>query len=124
MSIDPMRTLDETVSRHDVVGLLAVDPKFDWAKDIAFHRDVWVLKFQFKPMRMIWVDIPQPGGFMQRKLIWYMVYVVTNTGKIMHPVEDVNCPTRRSTRRNFTRCRRSIVRSASCPSSCWKATST
>ena len=59
-TIDPMRTLEETVSRHDVVGLLAVDPKFDWAKDIAFRRDVWVLEFQFKPMRMIWVDVPQP----------------------------------------------------------------
>jgi hypothetical protein len=92
ISIDPMRTLEETVSRHDVVGLLAVDPKFDWAKDIAFHHDVWVLKFQFKPMRMIWVDIPQPSGFMQRKLIWYMVYVVTNTGKLMHPVQDVKLP--------------------------------
>ena len=81
--------LDETVSRHDVVGLLAVDPKFDWAKEIPFHRDMWVLKFQFKPMRMIWVDVPQPSGYMQRKPIWYMVYVVTNTGKVMHPVEDV-----------------------------------
>jgi hypothetical protein len=91
-SVDPMRVLDESVSRHDVVELLAVDPKFDWAKDIAFHRDVWVLRFEFKPMRMIWVDIPQASGKMQRKLIWYMVYVVTNPGKIMHPVEDVKLP--------------------------------
>lgn len=89
-TIDPMRSLGETVSQHDVVGLLAVDPKFDWAKDIAFRHDVWVLKFQFKPMRMIWVDVPQAGGNMQRKLIWYMVYEVTNTGKLMHPVEDVD----------------------------------
>ena len=29
---------------------------------------------------------------MQRKLIWYMVYSVTNTGKVMHPVEDVELP--------------------------------
>lgn len=87
-TIDPMRALEETVSRHDVVGLLAVDPQFDWAKDIAFRHDVWVLKFQFKPMRMIWVDVPQVGGNMERKLIWYMVYEVTNTGKLMHPVED------------------------------------
>ena len=33
ISIDPMRKLEESVSRHDVVELLAVDPKFDWAKD-------------------------------------------------------------------------------------------
>lgn len=92
ISVDPMRTLDESVSRHDVVELLAVDPKFDWAKDIAFRHDVWVLKFQFKPVRMIWVDVPQAGGNMERKLIWYMVYVVTNSGKVMHPVEDVDLP--------------------------------
>jgi hypothetical protein len=91
-TIDPMRALDEAVSRHDVVELLAVDPKFDWAKDIAFRRDVWALEFQFKPMRMIYVDIPQASGRMQRKLIWYMVYVVTNPGKVMHPVEDVKLP--------------------------------
>ena len=88
-TIDPMRSLDETEGRHDVVELTAVDSKFDWAKDIAFRRDVWALEFQFKPVRMIWVDIPQPDGLMQRNLIWYMVYCVTNPGKIMHPVEDV-----------------------------------
>ena len=89
ISIDPMRTLEETVSRHDLVGLLAIDPQFDWAKNVTFHHDVWVLKFQFKPMRIIWVDVPQTSGLMQRKPIWYMVYVVTNTGKVMHPVQDV-----------------------------------
>ena len=88
ITVDPMRKLEETVSRHDMVGLLAVDPKFDWAKDITFRHDVWALEFQFKPMRMIWVDVPQPGGKMQRKLIWYLVYKVTNSGKILHPVED------------------------------------
>ena len=89
-SVDPMRVLDETVSRHDVVELLAIDPKFPGAKNVPFRRDVWVLDFKFKPVRMIWVDIPQPSGRMQRKLIWYMVYSVTNTGKTLHPVEDVD----------------------------------
>ena len=87
-TVDSMRALDESVSRHDVVELLAFDPSFDWAKDIPFRHDVWVLEFKFKPMRMIWVDVPQTGGRMQRKLVWYMVYSVTNPGKIMHPVED------------------------------------
>jgi hypothetical protein len=97
-TVDPMRALDETVSRHDVVELLALDPEFPGAKappkfpeaKPPFRRDIWVLDFQFKPVRMIRVDIPQPSGFMQRKLIWYMVYSVTNTGKILHPVEDVD----------------------------------
>jgi hypothetical protein len=92
ISIDPMQKLEESVSRHDVVELLAVDPKFDWAKDIAFRHDVWVLKFQFKSMRIIWVDVPERSGKMQRKPIWYMVYVVTNVGKVLHPVQDVKLP--------------------------------
>ncbi len=41
---------------------------------------------------MIYVDVPQPSGMMQRKLIWYMVYAVTNTGKTMVPVKDAALP--------------------------------
>ena len=88
----PTPSTVDTVSRHNVVELLAADPKFDWARDVLFRHDVWVLKFQFKPMRMIWVDVPQSDGRMQRKLIWYMVYSVTNLGKIMHPVETADLP--------------------------------
>jgi len=87
-AVDSARQLAEATSRHDVVELLAVDPNFDWAKDVPFRYDVWSLEFRFKPMRMIWVDVPQRSGQMRRKLIWYMVYSATNTGKIMHPVED------------------------------------
>ena len=92
ISVDPLRKLEELVSRHNVVELLAVDPKFDWAKDVPFRRDIWALDFKFKPVRMISVDIPQPSGYMQRKLIWYMVYSVTNTGQVMHPVETEDLP--------------------------------
>lgn len=91
-SIEPSHKLRESSSRHDVVELLAVDPKLDFAKDIPFRHDVWNLEFKFKPMRMIWIDVPQPSGYMQRKLIWYMVYSVTNTGKFMHPVEEAELP--------------------------------
>jgi hypothetical protein len=103
ISIDPMRELKETVSRHNVVELLAADPKFDWAKDIPFRHDVWALNFQFKPVRMIRVDIPQPSGYMQRKLIWYMVYSVTNTGKVLHPIDDVDLPYETSERNQLFR---------------------
>jgi hypothetical protein len=88
--IDPQRTYDETNSRHNVVELIAIDPAFDFAKDATFRHDIWMLSFKFKPVRMIWVDVPQQGGRMQRKLIWYMIYSVTNSGKVMHPVEDEN----------------------------------
>ncbi len=87
-SIDPARKTEESVDRHDVTELLAVDPNFDFAKDVPFRRDVWMLDFQFKPMRMIWADIPGSNGRMLRKQIWYIVYQVTNPGKVYHHVEN------------------------------------
>jgi hypothetical protein len=92
IAIEPDMDVGDTVSRHDVVELLAVDKDFDWAKDVDFRHEVWGLQFKFKPVRMIFVDVPQPSGMMQRKLIWYMVYSVTNTGKIMAPVKDAPLP--------------------------------
>jgi len=83
--VDPMRQIDETVSRHDVVELLAVNPNLEWAKRVPFRREIWALDFKFKPVRIIEVDLPQPSGLMQRKPIWYLVYSVTNSGKTMRP---------------------------------------
>lgn len=88
ITILPERKMEETVSRHDLVELLKVDPKYEWAKDVPIRHRTWALEFRFKPPRMIWVDVPQVGGVMQRKLIWYMVYNVTNPGKVFVPVED------------------------------------
>ena len=81
---------------------------FERAKLATLRREVWNLEFAFKPVRMIWVDIPQPSGKMQRKLIWYMVYRVKNDGYDLNPIsnedswgfktyetEDINFPTRR-----------------------------
>jgi hypothetical protein len=82
-SVDPHLHEAETVTRRDLLELLSVDPDFPGAKQAVFRREVWHLDFQFKPMRMILVDIPQPGARMKQKLIWYMVYRVTNPGKIM-----------------------------------------
>ena len=86
-TVEPSQEAAETVSRHDIVELLAIDPSYTWAKDVAFRRDIWCLQLKFKPVRMIYVDIPQPSGQMRRKLIWYMVYSVTNTGKTLQPVQ-------------------------------------
>ena len=55
------------------------------ARETIFRRNVWHLEFSFKPLRMISVDLPQPSGKMQRKLIWYMVYKVKNTGSHFAP---------------------------------------
>jgi hypothetical protein len=85
--VGPKQEPKEAVSRHDVVELLAIDPNYDWAKNASFRRDVWALEFQFKPARVVRVDIPQPSGQMQRKAIWYLLYNVTNRGQSVHPVK-------------------------------------
>ena len=75
---------------------LAYDPKlapksstiFERAKEVTLRRTIWNLEFSFKPMRMLYVDVPQPSNRMQRQLVWYMVYRVRNLGKHITPVED------------------------------------
>lgn len=80
----------EAVSRHDIVEILAQDPTFgersysqgkSSVKNADFSHEVWALEFRFKPVRLIEVDVPDPSGQLERKLIWYLVYRVRNTGK-------------------------------------------
>ena len=42
---------------------------------------------------MIYVDVPQADGTLQRKLIWYMVYHVKNKGGITCPNARRTAPT-------------------------------
>lgn len=91
----PQLHYSEIVTRHDLPELLAnvTDPsapmlkgdiRFDkeyWAKDVRFSQEKWMLEFSFKPMRMIWVDLPNNEGTLDRKLVWYLVYSVKNTGQ-------------------------------------------
>jgi hypothetical protein len=58
------------------------------AQRVIIRHNIWNLEFAFKPLRMIHIDIPQPTGKMQRKLIWYMVYRVRNVGGHLTPVAD------------------------------------
>ncbi len=99
ITIPPDKQEEETVSTHDVIEIVNGIPDLKWtpktapntatlnemAKDVVFRRDIWCLEFTFKPVRMIWVDEPQISGKMQRKLIWYLVYHVTNRGQQLHP---------------------------------------
>ena len=89
-SVDPELHEAETVSRHSVVELVAVDPSLELAKNVPFRRQVWHLELKFKPMRMILVDVPDVDGRMRKKLTWYMVYSVTNPGKVMPSVKAVD----------------------------------
>lgn len=90
---------EETFSQHDIVEILQGVPNLDWQPHSAgvtrtlkamatlamFRKDAWTLEFTFKPMRMMWVDVPQEGGKAERKLIYYIVYHVKNTGQHLHP---------------------------------------
>jgi len=100
-TIPPNFEPEETVSTHDLVEIRAnTDAKwqpelltdsrtlYGMAEGVKFRRDVWCLKFAFKPLRMIHVDLPGPDGKLQRKLVWYLVYSVRNTGEVLTPVEQ------------------------------------
>lgn len=92
---------EETVSTHDLVEIHA-NPEAKWqpelmtdsrtlqgmAEGVKFRRDVTCLEFAFKPLRMIHVDVPGPAGTLERKLVWYLVYSVRNTGETLKPVEE------------------------------------
>jgi hypothetical protein len=102
VTIPPDRHEQETFSTHDVVEILRGIPGLDWrpklspqtqtlremASDTVFRRQIWCLEFTFKPVRMMWVDVPQKDGRMERKLIWYMIYRVKNTGGHLAPVRQ------------------------------------
>lgn len=60
------------------------------AANVTIRHNVWNLELAFKPVRMAYIDIPQPSGKMQRKLIWYMVYRVRNLGGHLNPVPAEN----------------------------------
>jgi hypothetical protein len=102
ITIPPDRHEDETFSTHDIVEILRGIPGLEWqpklspksrtlremATSTVFRRTIWCLEFTFKPVRMIWVDVPQKDGRMERKLVWYMVYHVKNTGGHLSPVRQ------------------------------------
>jgi hypothetical protein len=85
-TIPPDVQASDTVSLDNVMEL----PDFEFAKNIRFRRDIWYLEFSFKPVRMVWVDVPQPDGHMKRKLIWYLLYSVTNHGEARTSVEQAD----------------------------------
>lgn len=91
---------EETVSAHEIIELRA-NKQLDWepklssktrtlfsrAEEARYRRDVWCLEFSFKPLRMIWVDLPKAGGGTEKTLVWYLVYQVRNTGQTLKPTD-------------------------------------
>ena len=53
---------------------------YDKAQRIILRREIWNLEFAFKPLRVMTIEVPQPSGKMQRKVVWYMVYRIRYLG--------------------------------------------
>jgi hypothetical protein len=99
-TIPPDLEPDDTVSTHDLVEVRS-NPALQWnpeymalsdtlfgmSSGVKFRREIWGLEFAFKPLRMIELDVPTPSGSTERKLVWYLVYRVRNTGQTLEPVE-------------------------------------
>jgi hypothetical protein len=58
---------------------------YERSQSAMLRRTIWNLEFSFKPMRMVYVDVPQASGRMQRQPVWYMVYRVRNLGNHLKP---------------------------------------
>jgi hypothetical protein len=100
-TIEPQIDPADTVAMHDMVEIRAQEDLertpnllaetrtlYEMADDMQVRCDVWCLEFSFKPLRMLAVDLPQPTGKMQRKLVWYLVYRVRNTGAGLAPKQN------------------------------------
>jgi hypothetical protein len=97
-TIEPELDRTDALSQHDVVEIRASEKLkwqphslpasrtlFEMASQAAYPQRVWCLELSFKPLRMIEVDVPQASGRLERKLVWYMVYRVRNTGAVLDP---------------------------------------
>src|SRR5215212_2332728 len=95
-TISPSLNPEDTVSTHDVMEirsntavewkpeyLASSDTLYGIADKTKFRREIYCLEFSFKPLRMIEVDVPAANGRMERKLVWYMVYRIRNTGAVL-----------------------------------------
>jgi hypothetical protein len=95
-------TLQSLIDAHPEIQWSAPDfaegrPNFDprtrtlveMARQVTLRREIYCLEFSFKPLRMIYLDIPQPNGRMARKLIWYMVYRVRYRGGDLRPATEL-----------------------------------
>jgi len=57
----------------------------EMSRDVTLRHAIWGLEFAFKPLRKIEADVPQAGGKLQRKLVWYMIYRVRYLGGDLEP---------------------------------------
>ncbi|MBR5626161.1 MAG: hypothetical protein IKW74_00905 [Thermoguttaceae bacterium] len=80
-TIRPFISYNETFQYESMPEIVAENENYQWARDLWINKEIWCLEFSFKPVRMMEVDFPTQEGKMEKKLVWYLVYSVTNTGK-------------------------------------------
>ena len=100
-TIAPELEPDETYSIKPMIEITS-NKALDWnpatiaksrtlyskAQHTLFTNEVWGLEFSFKPLRMVNVEFPQADGSVERKLLWYLVYNVRNTGERLKPTQN------------------------------------
>lgn len=109
--IAPAPHPDETFSGPETLkSLIEAHPEIEWgapqfsdgrpnfdprtrtlvemARQVIYRREIYSFEFSFKPLRQIYLDVPQPNGRMARKLVWYMVYRLRYTGGDLRPAAD------------------------------------
>lgn len=109
--IDPAPHPDETFAGPTTLqSLIDAHPEIEWgspqfvdgrpnfdartrtlvemARQVIYRREIYCFEFSFKPLRQIYIDVPQPSGKMSRKLVWYMVYRVRYRGGDLRPAAD------------------------------------
>lgn len=111
--IDPAPMPEETFSGPlPLQEFLANHPEIDWkapnfpnnkpffnsrsqtliekAQEVILRREIHAFEFAFKPMRQIYVDVPQVSGVMKRKLIWYLAFRIRYRGGDLRAKEVTN----------------------------------
>src|SRR3954447_9712948 len=99
-TIPPTFDPEDTVSTHDIIEIrtnpavewkpeyiAAADTLYGMSDKAKFRREIYCLEFSFKPLRMIEVDVPLASANTERKLVWYLVYRIRNTGQTLKPVQ-------------------------------------
>jgi hypothetical protein len=81
-----MEIRSDTTTEWKPEYLANSDTLYGMAGKARFRREIYALEFSFKPLRMIEVDVPQANGAYERKLVWYLVYRIKNTGQTLKPV--------------------------------------
>lgn len=59
-------------------------------QELVRQPDLWIMEVQFKPMRMVYVDVRDPKtGTVQKEQVWYLVYRCINRPLNSRPDDDV-----------------------------------